>query len=184
MAYSPQGPDTESAAFWCEGRSAVTANEICPNLFWLPHDQVFGRPDRCQTCATIDGVIVELRTLVFREPWWATEGKGGEPQKEAWELEGVEEKKYCESGGESKGDGMDTGQRSDFIKRMMDHFISTQGHGLTEEEVLTGGYSGPGLESRGSTLVGEMWEGKIFDGEEKEFVDLAARMETIAEKSV
>ena len=124
-----------------------------------------------------------LGTMIFREPWWATEGKAGEPKREAWELEGVEEKELSESGCESKGDGMDSGERSEFIKRMLDHFISTQGHGLTEEQVLAGGGSSPSLESRGSTLVGEEWEGNMTDGE-KEIERLIEEVQRLGKKSV
>lgn len=40
---------------------------------------------RCHTCVTIKGVIVELRNLLYREPWLGTEGLGGAPRKETWE---------------------------------------------------------------------------------------------------
>ena len=41
---------------------------------------------RCDTCHVILGVIKELQSLVFREPWLTTEGKAGAPQSAAWEI--------------------------------------------------------------------------------------------------
>ncbi|KAL2425994.1 hypothetical protein ABEF95_008750 [Exophiala dermatitidis] len=47
----------------------------------------------CHTCMTIKGVIHELRVLAFVEPWLLTEGMGGAPKKEAWELVGDDSNK-------------------------------------------------------------------------------------------
>ncbi|KEF58203.1 uncharacterized protein A1O9_06129, partial [Exophiala aquamarina CBS 119918] len=45
------------------------------------------RRSKCYTCVTIKGVIVELRNLLYREPWLGTEGLSGAPRKESWETD-------------------------------------------------------------------------------------------------
>ncbi len=136
---------------------------------------------------TIEGVIGALRTLVFREPWWKTEGKAGEPKKEAWELEGLEKKKDDENdhdGDAAFGDAMTTKERIEFRRKMEQQFLSTQGSGITEEEMLTGGVSRTTFDSPSSTLVGEEWGGGMDDGEDEKIDNLAGELEKLGEKSV
>ncbi|KAK7887608.1 hypothetical protein LTR67_009509 [Exophiala xenobiotica] len=45
----------------------------------------------CITCKTVCGAINRLNALFQSEPWWATHGKGGEPENPAWELEAFKE---------------------------------------------------------------------------------------------
>ncbi|KAK5465399.1 hypothetical protein LTS15_001962 [Exophiala xenobiotica] len=47
--------------------------------------------DNCITCKTVCGAINRLNAMLEWEPWWATHGKGGEPEKPAWELEAFKE---------------------------------------------------------------------------------------------
>ncbi|KAK5197539.1 hypothetical protein LTR47_002526 [Exophiala xenobiotica] len=47
--------------------------------------------DSCITCKTVCGAINRLNAMLEWEPWWATHGKGGEPEKPAWELEAFKE---------------------------------------------------------------------------------------------
>lgn len=67
---------------------------------------------RCETCHTIVGVILELKSLALREPWLLTKGVAGAPRKEAWET--AEEKSNWaeeeDSGGED-ADGFTKEQR-------------------------------------------------------------------------
>lgn len=58
---------------------------------------------KCYTCTTIKGAIVELQILLYREPWLGTDGAGGAPKKESWEVDDNNNNKENEdydSGGE------------------------------------------------------------------------------------
>jgi hypothetical protein len=62
---------------------------------------------RCKACVTIVGATIALEILVYREPWLLTEGMGGAPIKEAWELEGSEHSDGKSIASKSRGDQED-----------------------------------------------------------------------------
>ena len=184
----PQEPTTDDVEYKCFGKG-TGGKGYCIYYFWVPKDKTTGNEDRCETCVTVEGVISALRTLVFREPWWATEGKAGEPKKEAWELDGLEKKVVDEDDNDDDdeaafGDGMTTKERMNFRRKMEQQFLSTQGSGLTEDEMLAGCVSRNTFDSPSSTLVGEEWGERKDDGKTKEVENLAEELQTLGEESV
>jgi len=76
---------------------------------------------RCHSCKTIVGAITELKALVLREPWLATEGVSGAPEKAAWEMEN-EEKGGDESEEDATPDGW-TNEEREKIRREADEAV-------------------------------------------------------------
>ncbi|KAK5206975.1 hypothetical protein LTR99_000180 [Exophiala xenobiotica] len=71
----------------------------------------------CITCKTLCSTINRLNAMFQWEPWWATHGKGVEPENPAWELEAFKEAEAeMESTYDSEGedsDGFTKTQRKD-----------------------------------------------------------------------
>ena len=146
----PQEPTASDTEFQCTGRG-TGRHGLCIYRFWIPKDKTTGHETLCETCETVNGVIAALSTLVFREPWWSSEGKAGEPAKEAWELDGPEEKKADREGDEGEaafGDGMTTEERIEFRRKMEESFAATQGSSIV------GGSAAASASPAGTTELG------------------------------
>lgn len=94
-------------------------------------------PTRCHTCALLSGVNDQLRDLVFREPWLVTEGKAGEPEKQAWELVGCDDKVVsvvAGSANSSPGCGRTFEEAMEFREEVLASFMKTAGEGWIEAD--------------------------------------------------
>lgn len=97
-----------------------------------------GVPTRCLTCITVLGAIEKMRNLVFQCPWLATEGMAGEPKKQAWELDGANERtdSGVASACSSNGDGRTLKESEKFRDKMAESFAASCGKGMSEAEAL------------------------------------------------
>jgi hypothetical protein len=135
-------PSTDSVDYKCHG-CPVSWSIPASALEWKEVDGVpieafrinNDIPTRCLHCALVLGAIVKLNDLVFREPWLLTEGKGGEPKKEAWELVGTEKKDsgHASSCVSSAGDGRTWAESVEFRDKVLANFVETAGKGFAVE---------------------------------------------------
>ena len=141
-------PNPDRVEYDCHG---------CFGKYWLPIESLAGEeidgvpieafriknglPCRCLQCALVMGTIEKLNHLVFMEPWLETEGKAGEPEKQAWEME----EKPADSGrggssaGEnsgasSAGDGRTNEAAMAFREEQMAEMLWSAGKGFVDLE--------------------------------------------------